>query len=228
MTTLDELRNMVRAQTQTTGPELPDPLIDWYLEQGYQRTINAEVAWPFFEQEWSLTIDPDQTTAILPGDVNVPGIITLINDATGWRLEQIPQWLGEDNYGGQMAPTTFPVQYSIWGNEVNFWPVTMSSEVRTFTLRGYRKPILWLTSSNEPDCDARLHLPLVHYAVALAYEQQEDETLNTTYMDRWQRDVEMAHAQIMKPRHHRPLIGAGSIDSVAVGSPGWVLVPPAP
>jgi hypothetical protein len=50
--------------------------------------------------------------------------------------------------------------------------------------------------------------------------------LETTYMDRWQRDVEMARAAIMDPVHHRPMAMASSTTTVPLYGPAWVLVPP--
>jgi hypothetical protein len=67
---------------------------------------------------------------------------------------------------------------------------------------------------------------LISYAVALAYAQQEDEVLEGTYMNRWQADVEGARRAIMEPRHHRPLVYAGSIHTSPVPLPSWVLAPP--
>ena len=224
---LDELRTVVRTQTQTTAGDLPDPTIDSYLRQGFERTINAETRWPFYEQHWDLSLLAGEYMMALPGDVNPPGIMALYDTTNGFRLTQIAAEYGDDHFAGPQVGTISPVMFSVWGNTLYVWPRVQTSSVdRPYRLRGYRKPLLWLNASNEPDCDERLHLPLTHYAVALAYAQQEDETLETTYMDRWQRDVEMAHRAIMEPRHQRPLVMAGSIDSYDVKGPAWVLVPP--
>jgi hypothetical protein len=137
---------------------------------------------------------------------------------------------GDDHFAGPQVGTTCPMMYSLWGDAIYVWPRVQASSVdRPYRLRGYRRPLLWLTPANEPDCDARLQMPLTHYAVALAYAQQEDDQLELTYMDRWMRDVEMAHRAIMDPRHQRPLVMAGSIDgSPVMKGPAWVLVPPTP
>ena len=226
---LTELRDVVRSQTQTTAPELPDPLIDVYLQQGFERTINGEVLWPFYETSWDITFDPDQSVATLPGDVNQSGVMALYDLTNNFRLTQIAPEFGDDHYVGASAGTTAAVQFSLWADQVWLWPRAFTHvDPIVYRLRGYRKPLVWLNSANEPDCDPRFHLCFTHYAVALAYEQQEDETLNTTYMDRWQRDAEMAHKAIMAPRHQRPLVLSGSIDTVPAGGASWVLVPPAP
>lgn len=224
---LDELRTVVRAQTQTTSGDLADPVIDVFLQQAFERTINGETRWPFYESHWDLTLPAGEMMMPLPGDVNQSGIMALYDTVRNFRLTQIAGEYGDDHFAGPQVGTLNPVMYSIWNDTIYLWPRVQSSvEDRFYRLRGYRLPVTWLTPAQEPDCDARFHLPLTHYAVALAYAQQEDETLETVYMDRWQRDVELAHRAIMDPRHQRPLVMSGSIDSYDVKGPAWVLVPP--
>jgi hypothetical protein len=227
MTTLDELRTIVRTQTQTSSQDLPDPTIDVFLQQAFDRTINAETQWPFYEQTWELVLAANTMEMALPGDVNPAGIMALYDRTNNFRLSQIASEQADDSFAGPQVGTMQPYFYSIWNHTLFMWPrVQQSDQDRAYALRGYRRPVSWLTSANEPDCDQRLQLPLTHYAVALAYAQQEDEQLELTYMDRWQRDVELARRAIMEPRHHRPLVFPGSINSWAPSGPTWVLVPP--
>lgn len=226
---IDELRGVVHAQTQTTSGDLADLTIDTYLRQGFERTINAETQWPFYEQSWDLTLVAGEMTMSLPGDVNQSGIMALYDTVNNFRLTMIAAEYGDDHFAGPQVGTARPFMYSLWGDTVYLWPRLQPQSVdHLYRLRGYRRPLTWLTTANAPDCDERLHLPITHYAVALAYAQQEDDQLELSYMDRWQRDVEMAHRAIMDPRHQRPLVMAGSIDGFPVGGPGWVLEPPTP
>lgn len=224
---LTDLRSAVRTQTQTTQGDLPDPTIDLFLQQAFERTINAETQWPFYESVWDLVLEVDSASIALPGDVNQAGIMALYDVEHNIRLVQVGPEFGDDHYYGHWNGVTCPVQFSLWGGEIWLWPrVYDHTEQLDYRLRGYRRPLVWLTPGNEPDCDARLHLCLTHYATALAYAQQEDEQLEMTYMDRWQRDAEMARKQIMEPRHHRPLVFSGSVDSVPTPATTWVVEPP--
>lgn len=228
MTTIDVLRNSVRTQTQTDPADLPDATIDWHLQQGFERTINVETRWPFYEQTWELGLPAGATTITLPGDVNRSGVMALTDIANNFRLYYVGGEWADDHYAGPQVGTTWPIQFTIWGDEIALFPTPSTSADMSYRLRGYRRPLVWLTPGNEPDCDQRLHLPLIHYAIALAYAQQEDDTLEAVYMDRWQRDVEIAHAGIMEPRHHRPLAYANSTDGMPAraSGPRWTLVPP--
>lgn len=226
---LTDLRTAVRVQTQTTSGDLPDTTIDNFLQQAFARTVEGETQWPFYETHWDVSLDPDQSTIALPANANPAGVMALYDMTNSFRLTQIGPEFSDDHYYGPQVGTVAPLQFAIWGDTIFLFPrVQTSSEARPYRLRGYRYPLTWLAATNEPDCDARLHVAMIHFAVALAYAQQEDEVLEATYMDRWMRDAEQARSVIMEPRHHRPLVYAGSAESVPVPVTNWVLVPPTP
>jgi hypothetical protein len=224
--TVNELRSVVRTQTQTDVADLPDVTIDVYLQQAFERTLNAETRWPFYAQSWDLVLDPDANTMTLAGDVAEPGIMALIDTTSGARLGMVPHVWAEDRFAGSQVASGPGLLYSVWGNKIYLWPQATFSESRPYRLRGYRTPLQWLTPGDEPDCDQRLHLPLTHYACALAYAQQEDEVLESTYMARWQADVQLAHRAIMDPVHHRPLQMSGMVNYGYAPSVSYVVVPP--
>lgn len=209
MTTLIELRSIVRTQTQTDTADLPDVTIDVYLQQAFERTLNAETRWPFYAQTWDLVLDPDANTLTLAGDVAEPGIMALIDKTSGVRLGMVPHVWAEDRFVGSNVASSPGMLYSVWGDKIYLWPQSTFPEAHTYKLRGYRTPLTWLTPEGSPDCDPRLHLPLTHYAVALAYAQQEDGELEQVYMARWLADVEIARRAIMDPVHQRPLVMSG-------------------
>jgi len=224
---LTDLRSVVRVQTQTTSADLPDPTIDAYLQQGFERTINGETQWPFYEQTWDVTLAPGASMITIPGDVNPPGIISLTDKTHNYRLQMVAPEFAEGWYAGPQVGTMLPTQYTLWGGQITTYPRNGDmTNPRTYVLRGYRRPLTWLNAANEPDCDARLHYCFTHYACALAYAQQEDEQLESVYMDRWMRDAEAARSAIMDPRHQRPLVYTGSILGIPRSGGSWVLTPP--
>lgn len=211
MATLSELREKVRSQTQTTNTELSDSEIDSWLQEAFNRTIAAQNQWPFFESTWNLTLVAGDSTVALPTSpaVDHNGIMSLVDTESGDRLKMVDYAWAEDAYtGSTVSPVGYIVYFSIWGDTIYLWPSPDFSENRTLRLRGFRRPADWIASgaSAEPDCDERLHLALANYAISLAYAQQEDPELENVYMQRWQRDVEIAVRQIMEPAHHRPLM----------------------
>jgi hypothetical protein len=212
MSTIAELRSYVRRQTEQTSSELSDGTIDPYLQEAFNRTIAAETSWPFYEETWSVTQFAGQSTIDLPvlqGQQLVSSIVSLTDPANrNRRLTMIDYETGEDDYFGATTVSGAASEFSLWGNTLYLWPMVTFSTDRLYQLRGYRYPTNWLSgpSTNIPDCDPRLHLPLAHYAIALSYAKQEDEMLERSYMERWQRDVEIARQAIMEPNSHRPLM----------------------
>lgn len=210
---LQQLRDEIRVQLDMDEDELPNSLLDSYVQEGFTRTIAMESRWPFYEATWPLASIGD-TFLDIPVEVNTQQIASLIDGVTGIRLMQIAPELAEDNFVSGATPTQ-PCYYTIWGNQITLWP-HYSGDVRDFTLRGYRYPKDWVNggAGSEVDADPRLHKLLVHYAISLAYAQQEDEVLEGTYMQRWQASYLAAHNAICSPRHHRPLIMNGGLPYV--------------
>lgn len=205
MATLAELQASVRTQTETTSAELPNSTINDYLNQAFTRTLAAESIWPFLEERWTITQVAGDFTIDLP--TNVESISSLKDtENSNYRLTMVDFDIAEDEYFKVLPSNNFATEYSVWKRVLYLWPQVTFEADREYALRGYRKPTDWITANDAPDCDERLHGCLVHYAIALAYAQQEDEALEAQYMDRWQKDAEMARQAIMEPQQQRPLM----------------------
>jgi len=207
---LQNLRDYIRMQLDMDEEELPNPMLDTYLTEAYTRTISMENRWPFFESRWEavkLAADPSAT---LPASVDPAGLTSVTDATSGLRLVQVSNEQAEDNISS-LNNTVSPVYYSIWGNQLMLWP--SPSTDRSLKLRGYRLPTDWISqgAGSEVDADPRLHILLTHYAIALAYAQQEDEVLEDVYMKRWQSGFVAARNAICNPRHHRPLVLNGGL-----------------
>jgi len=190
--------------------ELPNAMLDSYLSEAYHRTMSMENRWPFFESRWTVTKLDGSSDVTLPTDCNPAGLIAVTDVDRGLRLVQVSGEQAED-YMSSVALVTNPIFYTLWGSQLEMWP--SPDGARELRLRGYRYPADWLAggASAEPDCDERLHMLLAHYAIALAYAQQEDEVLEDVYMKRWQASFAAAHNAICSPRHHRPLVLNGGL-----------------
>ena len=143
------------------------------------------------------------------------------NNYNGVKMRQLDQTEAEYQFGNDIVDgTAEPVFYSLWSGQVFFWPRRRVPVDTDFLLRGYRKPLTTFDqTTGQVDADPRLHQALAHYAVALAYAQQEDEYLESNSMERWQRDVESARQAIMDPAHNRPIFMYGNWARTPVG--GW-------
>lgn len=209
MATLAELRAKVRSQTQTKDSVLTDDEIDSWLQEAFDRTIGAINQWPFYEETWSLTLLAGQSTIALPTSpaLEPQGIVSIMDVTDNVKLAMVDHEWAEDWYGVSPASAGTLTHFSVWDDTINFWPALDLGTNHAIQVRGYRQPNDWIAdgASAQPDCDSRLHLGLANYAIALAYIQQEDESLERVYMERWQKDVEIAFRAITDPGRNRPL-----------------------
>jgi hypothetical protein len=220
MSTLAELRAYVRTQTDTLESDLPSATIDNYIREAYNRTMSLETQWPFFEESWSATQAAGNVYLSVPTDC--AEIVSLKDVAnSNYRLTYIDYEEAEDQYFRSLGGSGSACEYSIWKDIIYLWPQVTFSDDRVYSVRGYREALDWMTGPATvatPDCDERLHLPLCHYAIALAYAQQEAAGLEDVYMERWRRDVDTARNVIMDPRRHRPLtMGPHRITRIGAG-----------
>ena len=199
---LNEIRAAVRTQMDLDEDDLPNATLDLYVREAYDRTIQMERRWPFFETSWSLTSNADST---LTTPADLAGIVSVIDVELNRRLLMIGAELAEDTFQGEQGTGT-PEFFSVWGTSIQLWP--SHDAPRQYRIRGWRKPSDWVSAgaSTEVDADERLHIPIFHYACSLAYAQLEDPELESSYMRRWAATAEQAHEDIMRPQHHEPLV----------------------
>lgn len=190
---LQELRAAVRSQLDLDEEDLPNGLLDLYIAEGFDQTINLEKRWPFYETSWSVSAD-ETGPGVAP--INLAGIASVIDDETQFPLLWVSHQLAEENFSS--LGTGQPKYFSMWGGGIYLWPSPPAA--RTVTIRGWRLPTAWVAegAAAEADADSRLHLPLIHYACSRAYAQQEDEVLTAVYIDSWSRLVEAARRAIMR------------------------------
>ena len=220
------LRAYVRNHLEVDEEELPDTLLNPYLQDGFERTVALDNRWPRNEKVWNASKVVDATTITLADDVLIPSILSVIH-ANNQRLTYITQENVEDLFAQNTAVTTgSPVYWTTWDRDMVLWPHPEPSVAYDITIRGYRQPVWNDSSSTIPDVDPRLHPALAYYAMALAYAAQEDEILEGVYMARWERDVRAFMRAILDPPRHRPLVLNGG--PAVLGGATYVIVPPEP
>lgn len=208
MSTLQEIRDKVRLQADLDQTDLPDATLDGFIREGFDRTFAVEVAWPFFESTWTLTLPSGDTTIPLPTSPEIAQI-KRFRSPDNMTLEQVPQSAAEDYFQGTQTAGE-PQLFSVWGGNIYLWPEPTAAE-RIYTVRGYRKPTWSGLGTSELDGDDRLHLAIFHYAVALAYAQLEDTELEGTYLRRWDTLLRQLQRDIMQPAYHEPIVLNGGV-----------------
>lgn len=194
----DELVSAMRAQTDLDDVDVTDQMAYMFLQEAFERTAAQRRQWPAYQSSWTVTVPADTQAVDLP--VDIAEIASLRSTE---RLNHIDQSFAEEAYG---ARTGRPGAYSIWGRQLYLWP--KPSVETSISIRGWRLPsYVWLgDTAEELDLDERLHMPVLHYAVALVYAQQEDSELESQYMRRWQLSVEEMAKDVDRPPTYRPIV----------------------
>jgi hypothetical protein len=191
----------IRSQTDLDAADVSDLTAHTYLQEAFERTTAQRRHWPSYESVWSYSVEANDASVTLATDV--AEIASVMSSAANQRLSYIDHDFAEEAYSRPFGRTS---AFSIWGGKMFLWPG--SNSATTLTVRGWRRPSYsWLSDTAlEADLDERLHSPLLHYAVALVYAQQEDLELESQYMRRWSAGVEDAARDIVRPPSYRPIV----------------------
>jgi len=221
------IRNYVRGQMEVDDEELPDALLNIYLQEAFDRTMAADNRWPRYEKTWPLSKVVGNDFITLPADLNAPSIMAVLSHNDGYQLPIINHENAEQAFAPANTPHSgSPVYVSVWENRLWLWPPVNTDSSYDVTLRGYRQPVWTNGASDIPDLDPRLHATMAYFAIALAYAAQEDEVLEGVNLARWDRDLKAQLRVIMEPIHNRPLILHGG--APIGGVPAFVINPPLP
>jgi hypothetical protein len=220
------LRAYVRNHLEVDDEELPDVLLNPYLQDAFERTVALDNRWPRNETTWALSKVADAEVISLPPSVLIPSIISVSTHAGNRRLSYITYENAEDMFTeNHVIAIGDPVYWSTWEREMSLWPNPGLDVSYDVTVRGYRQPVWDDAASTIPDVDTRLHPAIAYYAMSLAYAAQEDEILEGVYLARWDRDAKAFMGAIMDPPRHRPLVMHGG--TAVLGGASYYIVPPA-
>jgi len=216
LSTVADLVALVRDITDLDEADLPTSLLRTYFRDGYDRLINLERRWPFFETSVSLETVPEQRDYPMStiGDGNLREITSIVDTSmAGNRLHLVSIDDAERVWNASLDAPSRPLYFVEWGNAIKLYP--KPETVYPLSIRGYRKPTYtWLTNDAlQVDCDERLHTAIAYYAISQAYKRQEDNEMSMVYKQSFDEAVALARRDLMRPPSHRPMVYNG-------GSPG--------
>lgn len=209
MSTNAELVAFVRDITDLDEVDLPTSLIRSYMRDGFNRIINLERRWPFYEVQTTLNTvanQRDYPVSSLAGNTFREVTSILDNSSVGNKLAIISLDEAESVWHGSFDTPTRPLFYAEWGDIIKLYP--KPDTVYPLIIRGYRKPTYgWVTDPDlEPDLDYRFHDAIAYYAVSQAYRRQEDNEMAGVYKQSFDEAVFLARKEVMRPSSHRPMI----------------------
>ncbi len=220
MATTQEIRNLVWDIMDLEDVDLPGSLVVQFIKDGFDRIINLERRWPFYETTYTLNTVAGQrdypintigalefSEATTPPKTQLREVVSILdNSSAGNRLNIVSLDEAEAVWHGSFDVPTRPLLYAEWGEVIKLYP--RPDTVYPLTIRGYRKPsYTWATDlTKSPDCDERFHTALAYYAISQAYRRQEDNEMSQMYKQSYEEAVTLAKQDIMRPPSHRPMI----------------------
>ncbi len=199
-----DIRAKARAITELTVDDVADDIIDLYARDGYERIINMERRWPFFEATWELSTTASVGEYVIDTEfTNLREIVAMTYLDTGVRLDLIGYEQGEAVWLNTTDGR--PQHWSTWSSAVKLWPTP--DQTYTLRVRGYRKAEPWWDAdATEIDADERLHAAVLYYVISKLYQLQEDVEMSNMYASTFAEAARAAHADIMRPPSMRPLV----------------------
>lgn len=212
MSNISDLITIVRDITDLDEADLPTSLLRTFIRDGYERMINLERRWPFFETSAVLNTVAGQRDYPMSsiGDGNFREITSIVdNSMAGNRLRLVSIDDAERVWSATLDTASRPLYFVLWGDTIKLYP--KPDAVYPLSIRGYRKPTFgWLTDAEEQvDCDDRLHTALAYYAISQAYKRQEDNEMAMVYKQSFDEAVSLARQDLMRVPSAAPIILSG-------------------
>jgi hypothetical protein len=209
MSTTAELTQFVWDVMDLEEVDLPAALIRQFMRDGFDRIINLERRWPFYESTYTLSTTAGQRDYPISyiGDGDLREVVSILdNSSAGNRLSITSIDDAEALWHGSFDVPTRPLFYAEWGDTIKLYP--KPDTVYPLSVRGYRKPSYTWTvdTTREPDLDYRFHTALAYYAISQAYKRQEDSEMTQQYKQSFDEAVQLAKTELMRPPSGRPVI----------------------
>lgn len=166
-----DLRQYVREYFDLDITELPDSLVDVFLNDGFRRAKRATPRWPFYEFTGSFTTSPGVAAYTLSGvDLSLLSVDRLVGE--DFDLDWLDPHSAESNWLPDNETSGKPFRYSIWGGAIRLWP--KPDAAYDIFIRGYKNATWGADAGAVPDIPEDFHELIGEWAVGRASAQQDD------------------------------------------------------
>lgn len=216
-------RDYVWSFLQLDAEELPVPLIDRWIREGFNRIVAVTKRFPFYEAT---------ETVALTGGEQLLTVTTVAPD----KIESIShpdgmlQWMGHSEAQRKFHPsintvsTRYPLVWSRYGGQLFLWPVPSADQDVTVT--GWRAPEYgWLAlSGGVPDMDEQLQEPLLSFVMHKAYEWDDDPERSAAALGSFQSGVDEILGAIVEEVPTSPIVLHGGKPRISgIVEPRWLV-----
>ena len=149
MKTVQQWRDFCRLYIDADAEDMPDAVIDGWLEDACRVIRQREVAWPFFQATGTITTAVYQQAYDAPLSSEGADFRDIIEITGPWDfLRRLSHREAQTAYflpNGAMVQSSYPESYSLWAGKIYIWP--KPDKVFTMQVRGYRDLLAWNTGA---------------------------------------------------------------------------------
>lgn len=195
--TAQQLRDYVRNFLDTDAEEVPDVLLDVWMNEGVARIQRTIPSWSFFETSWSVTTD-EAEIPFAQFDPSVDSVTSV--EGPDWMLRYLPHAQAVAKYAwGDVTGVAY--EFSVSRTEgqgpfLRLWPTPSASA--TYVVRGYRVAADVVAATDSPDLPEEIHPLVAEWMLARAFEQQDDLQMSVQKQQMFERQLDVFRRQYMR------------------------------
>lgn len=212
MATLADLRDFVREQTLLETDDWSNTKVNVVINEGVLE-VATRFDWPWLADiaDFSLVADQQAYTfaTITNAGVtskNIGKIEAIIDRDRRVRLIEMDPSRAWERFGGDMPESTDPTHFFIWGESVYLVPVPTTADTDRLRVFYYRKPALLSNDSDSPEWDSQFHYAAAYWAVARAWEREEDFEKASAWRSQFDSRVEAMARYYLNRASDAPII----------------------
>ena len=176
--TATTIRSFVRTSLDVDAEDIPDSLLDVWMQDAVTRIISHFGESPVWLQvEYTFTTVPSVQSYNLDTTegLKVPQPLQTVDEVRSPLFSLTPRQHRQvrESYRTD-SPSGRPQEFSLWNRDLFLWPKPVAAEA--IQVLGIRKPDWnWITTgSGAPDMPEEFHTLIAHWSLARAYAQQDD------------------------------------------------------
>jgi hypothetical protein len=209
--TLQQFRDLVRAQLDTDADDLPDVLVDSWVREGWRFCVNRHRRWPFYETVWPLPVTAGvgvyDERGLGDNGGGVPIEIDAVHDDNGVPLS----WIGF-NQAGTLGVSGGPTRF--WSRNAGQLYLFPAPETSTnFAAYGSRESYDWVGDGGEATSDLPPEFDdvVLNWVLGRAFQRQEDGDLGVMHLDQAEVLLRQLQRRWMRYMSSAPLVLNGGV-----------------
>lgn len=203
MPDLADLRAVVRSQTLVEADDVSEATLNLFLNQGY-RELSVAFPWPWLQAEATISTVADQSAYSLPTDYRK--LFSVADEDATRTLHRLTPEEALNRWGGNPPSGDEARWYYVWADSIFLLPVPSSAETGAYRLY-YQKSLTVLSADGDtPEFAEEFHLILTHYAIARAWEHEEDFPKAEAADSKFRQATEWMARYYLRREEHTPLI----------------------